>query len=239
MSMSDRMETYSAKSYLRHTIGMFGIEAVHTALDELCKEEYNYLKKIYGKEAKAQQVQQEAQEPQQPQQAQQGQQAQEEEIPRPENQKIRSDTRVRIVKKPAQDEPSNTVPVVQAPVTQAPVTQVPVVQAPAPVVQAPAPVVQQHTESGLTDPKDIKRWQRDQEDKKKRELDVQGINPASLLTKENLHRWIVEEKKTFAAVAREYVGLPDSMVSSAAKSHGIQSETSKRRSMIAASKSKR
>ena len=70
MSMSDRMETYSAKSYLRHTIGMFGIEAVHTALDELCKEEYNYLKKIYGtKEVKAQvpqQAQQEAQqEPQQ------------------------------------------------------------------------------------------------------------------------------------------------------------------------------
>jgi hypothetical protein len=96
-----------------------------------------------------------------------------------------------------------------------------------------------HTESGLTDPKDIKRWQKDQEEKKKRELDAQGINPASLLTKENLHRWIVEEKKTFAAVAREYVGLPDSMVSSAAKSHGIQSETSKRRSMIAASKSKR
>jgi hypothetical protein len=236
--MTDRMETYSAKSYLRHTIGMFGIEAVHTALDELCKEEYNYLKKLYGKEAQQEaKVQQaKAQEAQEPQQAQQGQ---EEEIPRPENQKIRSDTRVRIVKKPAQDEPSNTVPVTQVPVTQAPVTQVPVVQAPAPVVQAPAPVVQQHTESGLTDPKDIKRWQRDQEDKKKRELDAQGINPASLLTKENLHRWIVEEKKTFAAVAREYVGLPDSMVSSAAKSHGIQSETSKRRSMIAASKSKR
>ena len=237
MSMSDRMETYSAKSYLRHTIGMFGIEAVHTALDELCKEEYNYLKKIYGKEAQQEaKVQQaKAQEAQEPQQAQQGQ---EEEIPRPENQKIRSDTRVRIVKKPAQDEPSNTVPVVQLPVVpalQAPVVQpVPLVQ-PVPVV----PVVQQHTESGLTDPQDIKRWQRDQEDKKKRELDAQGINPASLLTKENLHRWIVEEKKTFAAVAREYVGLPDSMVSSAAKSHGIQSETSKRRSMIAASKSKR
>ena len=216
--MSDRMETYSAKSYLRHTIGMFGIEAVHTALDEICKEEYNYLKKIYGKEAKTQVPQQAQPEAQEPQQTQQ-----EEEIPRPENQKIRSDTRVRIVKKPAQDEPSNTVPVVQLPV-------VPALQ---------APVVQQHTESGLTDPKDIKRWQRDQEDKKKRELDAQGINPASLLTKENLHRWIVEEKKTFAAVAREYVGLPDSMVSSAAKSHGIQSETSKRRSMIAASKSKR
>ena len=230
MNMSDRMESYSAKSYLRHIIGMFGVEDVYTSLEEICKEEYNFLKKIYGKEAKpqeAQQVQepQQAQHTQEPQQGQQGQQGhQEEEIPRPENQKIRSDTRVRIVKKPALDEPSNTTP---AP-------------APAPVqVQTVQTAPVQHTESGLTDPKDIKRWQKDQEEKKKRELDAQGINPASLLTKENLHRWIVEEKKTFAAVAREYVGLPDSMVSSAAKSHGIQSETSKRRSMIAASKSKR
>jgi hypothetical protein len=226
MNTSDRMESYSAKSYLRHIIGMFGVEDVYSSLEEICKEEYNFLKKIYGKEAKPQQPQQvqEAQQGQQPQEAQQGQ---EEEIPRPENQKIRSDTRVRIVKKPALDEPSNTTPA----------------SAPAPVQTAPAPAppvpVVQHTESGLTDPKDIKRWQKDQEEKKKRELDAQGINPASLLTKENLHRWIVEEKKTFAAVAREYVGLPDSMVSSAAKSHGIQSETSKRRSMIAASKSKR
>ena len=218
--MSDRMESYSAKSYLRHIIGMFGVEDVYTSLEEICKEEYNFLKKIYGKEAKAQEAKlQEAQHTQEPQQGQ------EEEIPRPENQKIRSDTRVRIVKKPALDEPSNTTP---AP-------------APAPVQVQTVPVTApvQHTESGLTDPKDIKRWQKDQEEKKKRELDAQGINPASLLTKENLHRWIVEEKKTFAAVAREYVGLPDSMVSSAAKSHGIQSETSKRRSMIAASKSKR
>jgi hypothetical protein len=48
----------------------------------------------------------------------------------------------------------------------------------------------------------------------------------------------VEEKKTFAAVARDYIGLPDSMVSAAAKSYGIQSETSKRRAIIAASKRK-
>ena len=235
--MSDRMESYSAKSYLRHIIGMFGVEDVYTSLEEICKEEYNFLKKIYGKEAKPQQPQ-EAQQVQEPQHGQQGHQ--EEEIPRPENQKIRSDTRVRIVKKPAQDEPSNTTP---AP-APAPVPVTAPTPAPAPVQTLPVqtvPVVQsqQHTESGLTDPKDIKRWQKDQEEKKKRELDAQGINPASLLTKENLHRWIVEEKKTFAAVAREYVGLPDSMVSSAAKSHGIQSETSKRRSMIAASKSKR
>jgi hypothetical protein len=155
------MESYSAKSYLRHIIGMFGVEDVYTSLEEICKEEYNFLKKIYGKEAKPQQVQeaQQGQQPQEAQQGQQGQQGQEEEIPRPENQKIRSDTRVRIVKKPALDEPSNTIPA-PAPVPAPPVQPVPVT----------APV--HHTESGLTDPKDIKRWQKDQEEKKKRELDA-------------------------------------------------------------------
>jgi hypothetical protein len=49
----------------------------------------------------------------------------------------------------------------------------------------------------------------------------------------------VEEKKTYAAVAREYVGLPDSMVASAAKSFGIQSDTTKKRAMIAATKGKK
>jgi hypothetical protein len=90
--------------------------------------------------------------------------------------------------------------------------------------------------SGLSDPKDIKKWQKEQEEKKKRELDAQGINPASLLTKENLERWILQEKKTYAAVARDYVGLPESMISSSAKSFNIQSETTKKRAAMFAAK---
>ena len=234
------METYSAKSYLRHTIGMFGMEAVHTALDELCKEEYDFLKKIYGNATPVATAATAATAAMAATAAPVTKLTEEvhEEIPRPEVvQKIRPDTKVRIVKKPSHDEPSNTVQATPQPQVAEP-TPVTQVQAPTPPAVQTA-IQQKHTESGFTDPKDIKRWQREQEDKKKRELDEQGLNPASLLTKENLHRWIVEEKKTFAAVAREYVGLPDSMISSAAKSHGIQSETSKRRSMIAASKSKR
>jgi hypothetical protein len=222
---------------------MFGMEAVHTALDELCKEEYDFLKKIYGNATPATAATTTKAPATAAMAAPVTKLTEEfhEEIPRPEVvQKIRPDTKVRIVKKPSHDEPSNTVQATPQPQVAEP-TPVTQVQAPMPpAVQTVQTAIQQkHTESGFTDPKDIKRWQREQEDKKKRELDEQGINPASLLTKENLHRWIVEEKKTFAAVAREYVGLPDSMISSAAKSHGIQSETSKRRSMIAASKSKR
>ena len=185
------------KGNLRQDIAWYGLEAVNNTFQEICKEDYEFLKKFYEPKASKQAA------PVAPVAVAVA--SQEEEIPRPE--KLR-DAKVRVVKKPAED-----------------------------IIQATEPV-QAHTESGLTDPKDIKKWQKEQEDKKKRELDGLGINPASLLTKENLQKWIVEEKKTFAAVARDHVGLPDSMVSSAAKSYGIQSETSKRRAIIAASKRK-
>ena len=213
------------KSYLRQTVAMYGFQAVHQSFQEICKEDYDFLKTLYEvtphKVLKA---------PSPPPVSAPTQEEAQEEIPRPETQKLRGDAKVRIVKKPT------------APEDLPPLTQTIAVSSPAP---APAPAQTQntqhtqHTESGLIDPKDIKKWQKEQEDKKKRELDALGINPASLLTKENLQKWVVDEKKTFAAVARDYVGLPDSMVSSAAKSYGIQSETSKRRAIIAASKGRK
>lgn len=203
------------KSHLRQAISWYGLEAVHTTFQEICKEDYDFLKKLYdvpqGKVLKA---------PTPPAPAPVQETPVEEEIPRPE--KLR-DAKVRVVKKPAPEE----------------VSQLPQATLNTSFTQSVTiPTTSTHTESGLTDPKDIKKWQKEQEDKKKRELDALGINPASLLTKENLQKWIVEEKKTFAAVARDHVGLPDSMISSAAKSYGIQSETSKRRAIIAASKRK-
>ena len=215
------------KANLRQAISWYGLEVVYNGLHEICKEDYEFLKKLYdvpqGKVLKAPSPPAPAQEP-----SPAPQEVKEEEIPRPEKLK---DAKVRVVKKPTSPEDLAHIPLTKTPVTNTP-----------PVIQSvtSALIQGEHTQhtSGLTDPKDIKKWQKEQEDKKKRELDAQGINPASLLTKENLQKWIVEEKKTFAAVARDYVGLPDSMVSSAAKSYGIQSETSKRRAIIAASKRK-
>lgn len=205
------------KGHLRQAIAWYGLEAVHNGFQEICKEDYDFLKKLYD----VPQAHKVLKAPSPPAPVQET--PAEEEIPRPE--KLR-DAKVRVVKKPAPED----IPFTQTTNTTTTTTL--------PATQSTSAVVQTHTESGLTDPKDIKKWQKEQEDKKKRELDAQGINPASLLTKENLQKWIVEEKKTFAAVARDYVGLPDSMVSSAAKSYGIQSETSKRRAIIAASKRK-
>ena len=127
--------------------------------------------------------------------------------------KIRADTRVRIVKKP-------TAP-----------TDLPVVPA-VPVVAAVPAVPTVHTESGLRDPKDIKKWQKEQDDKKISELRDAGINPASLLTEANMRKWVVDEKKTFAAIAREYVGLSDAVIASEAKKYGLQSDIAKRRAAV-------
>ena len=196
----------SLKDYLKELIGWYSLEEVHTCLEEICKEEFDFLKRLYSaKVQKTSQVQSQQQAQQQAQQqVQQVQQSQ-------KHTPLRADTKVVVVKQPeAQQEQSEP--------------------------QQPQSQQQLHNVSGLSDPKDIKKWQKEQEEKKKRELDAQGINPASLLTKENLERWILQEKKTYAAVARDYVGLPESMISSSAKSFNIQSETTKKRAALIAAK---
>ena len=200
----------SLKHYLKELIGWYSLEEVHTCLEEICKEEFDFLKRLYSaKVPKTSQVQSQ-------QQAQQQAQQQVQQVQVQQSQKhtlLRADTKVVVVK---QSEPQQQQPEQQQPEQQQ--TQ------------------QVHNVSGLSDPKDIKKWQKEQEEKKKRELDAQGINPASLLTKENLERWILQEKKTYAAVARDYVGLPESMISSSAKSFNIQSETTKKRAAMIAAK---
>jgi hypothetical protein len=71
------------------------------------------------------------------------------------------------------------------------------------------------------DPKEIKEWQRSQEELKKKENESKGIKKETLLTKENLKKWIEEEGRTFSYISREYVGCKDSEVSAAAKLFGI------------------
>jgi hypothetical protein len=134
--------------------------------------------------------------------------------------RIRADTKVRVVKKPTdpQDLPTAATTVVQR------------------AQQESQPFV--HAESGLRNPQEQKKWQKEQEDKKMRDLRATGVNPASLLTEANLRKWVEEEKKTFAFIAREHVGLSDGVVAAEAKKYGFQSDTSKRRAMIAANKAR-
>jgi hypothetical protein len=210
------------KGNLRFLIASTSSEEVYNTLTQIFKEDYAFLQKLYGKEVPKRVtavvdapsiIPAGFPSPAPPPEAPPVQ----EEAP-----KIRADTKVRIVKKPTA------------------VTDLPPAPPAAPVPSAPSvpkPVV--HTESGFRDPKDIKKWQKEQEDLKAAELRAAGINPASLLTEANMRKWIVDEKKTFAAIAREYVGLSDGVIASEAKRYGLHSDNAKRRAaLIGAKKAK-
>lgn len=81
----------------------------------------------------------------------------------------------------------------------------------------------------------------DQEKKEKErfaELVKQGVNPESLLTKENLTEWLQSKEYSFAYIARELVGLTQAQVRYAAKLYNIESPVSLRRKGLVASKMK-
>jgi len=212
------------KGNLRFLIASTSSEEVYNTLTQIFKEDYAFLQKLYGKVEVPKRVTAVVEAPSiipagfpgpvvivapsAPVQAAE---------PVQEAPKIRADTKVRIVKKPTA---STDLP--------------PAVLAPPIVASSSTPVV--HTESGLRDPKDIKKWQKEQEDKKAAELRVAGINPVSLLTEANMRKWVVDEKKTFAAIAREYVGLSDGVIASEAKKYGLQSDVAKRRAAIMGAK---
>jgi len=95
-------------------------------------------------------------------------------------------------------------------------------QVPVPALKAPK----------FATPKEAKAWQKEQELKKKLELEESGVVPLSLLTKANLEQWILKDSRTYAYIAREYVGLPEAVISETAKSFNIQSEVAKKRFQV-------
>lgn len=224
------------KGNLRFLIANTSSEEVYNTLTQIFKEDYAFLQKLYGKLEVPKKITPVVGTPSiipsgflgpivlvEPHETQ--------EVVQEVSPKIRADTKVRIVKKPTAS--TDLPPAILAPSS-------PLVASPAPkpsvLIATPATPVVVHTESGLRDPKDIKKWQKEQEDMKGNELRANGINPLSLLTEGNMRKWVVEEKKTFAAIAREYVGLPDSVIASEAKKYGLQSDIAKRRAAIIGSK---
>ena len=216
-----QMDNATLQSNLRYLISNTSMELVHSSLPQIMKEDYEFLRKFYAPSSlTAVPVAAPSRLTASP--VLKKTVVKKASLPSAvapaapaavaEPPRIRADTKVRIVKKPTAPE-----------------------DLPAAVVEPPAFV---HAESGLRDPKEQKKWQKDQEDKKMQELRESGVNPASLLTEANMRKWVVEEKKTFAAIAREYVGLSDAVIAAEAKKYGLQSDTSKRRAMIAANKSR-
>jgi hypothetical protein len=86
-------------------------------------------------------------------------------------------------------------------------------------------------------PAEMKAFQKAAEKAKRAELDKKGITVDSLLTRANLQKWIVDDGKTYAWVAREMVGCPEMQVSITAKSYGIQSTISKKKAVLMANAS--
>jgi hypothetical protein len=62
--------------------------------------------------------------------------------------------------------------------------------------------------------------------KKYNDLVAKGIKPESLLTKENMTKWL-NEGMSYMRIAREQVGLPDTQISAMAKQFGLQSDARK------------
>ena len=103
------------------------------------------------------------------------------------------------------------------------------------IADAPAPIENtMEQEKKFRPPAEMKEFQRLAVEKKRVELQAQGVDPKTLLTKENLKKWVEDEGNTYAWVAREKVGVPESEVSSLAKSWGISSKISKKRGMLIA-----
>ena len=145
----------------------------------------------------------------------------EEELPPP---KVLANTKIRIIKRS-----SSAVQAVQT------VQTVQAVQAvPQPQVAGEHEPEPQYEHKPRMESKELKAWQKQQEAKKLAELTSAGTNPESLLTPESIKRWVEDEGRTFAYVAREYVGLPEATVADFAKSHGVKSKISKSRAILSA-----
>jgi hypothetical protein len=210
------------KRNLRELISKSSSAQVYKALADIFNEEYSFLHKFFvgAKDAKGGKEKKEKEKKDVSVEATPVNTEEQPTSPSPtpsanaKPERMRADAKVIVMKKPADPEDLlDTHPLPQP--------------------QNDAPI---HTQSGFREAKDIKKWQKEQEEKKAVELRAAGVNPVSLLTEANIRKWVVDEKKTFAAIAREYVGLSELVISTEAKKYGLQSETTKRRMMIAKAK---
>ena len=84
------------------------------------------------------------------------------------------------------------------------------------------------------DPKEMKEFQKTEEEKKRKENEEAGIELSQVLTKENLKQWIEIEGHTYAWVAREKAGCKESQIAATAQMMGIKSRITKKKALIMA-----
>jgi hypothetical protein len=95
-------------------------------------------------------------------------------------------------------------------------------------------VVVTNTTPAYRDPKEIKEYQKTEEEKKRKANEEAGIELSQILTKENLKQWIEIEGHTYAWVAREKAGCKESQIAATAQMMGIKSRITKKKALIMA-----
>ena len=231
------------KQQLRHLIAEYGMRSVNEGLREILAEDYQYLREVFQGAAvvanpNATGVA-----------AAPSPSAPVPDAPPAEVSQATTETgnvkkmKVRVSKASAPAPAPTSAPAVETQTEPAPAQEAPQqTQLPLNILVAqPAPASTSTPSSPRSQPaqrtaQEIKKFQKLAEETKRRELKEKGITVEQVLTKENLQKWIVEEKHTFAWVAREKAGCPETQVSSVAKSMGIQSPISARRGLLVGKK---
>jgi len=201
---------------IRGLIAAHGFEMVHTTFQEIMRQDYEFLSKIFNTVPAA------------PVSAPVPAPAP---VPTPVSHEVAPATHqpnkkmIRItVKKEVEEPPKlvvNPVAVISTPVEEE-----------TPVEESVNTLEMPDEKPKFRSPTEMKRFQKEAEKKKRAELDAKGITVASLMTRENLKKWIEEEGKTYAWVAREVIGCAETLVSTMSKNYGIQSNISKRKGII-------
>lgn len=87
-------------------------------------------------------------------------------------------------------------------------------------------------QNGYRDPKEMKAFQKAGEEERHKLNQAAGVQLSQILIKENLKQWIETEGHTYAWVAREKAGCPDTQVAATAQMMGVKSTFSKKRAMM-------
>lgn len=214
----------SLREKVKHLLSHHTASEVYSTLMEVFQEDYAFYRTLFQGQA-----QPAPQPPRQPQQTVPSTQVPAPAPPTPQGvPKVRGDIRIRVVKKP--EEP------VEESIEKAIEIQ------PQPLNVDSLPDVPQ-TEEEQSPPQNekekkarIKREQAAAEQKKFHELKANGVNPESLLTKENLNTWVNVQNLSFTQIARDHVGIDAEKISEVAKRFGIQSSIAKKRAQIIAAK---
>lgn len=197
-------------SDLRNLVGKYGFRDLHRALEALMHQEYEFLKGVF--ESEVPQVKAEVLEAPIKSEAETKKRGRK---PKAEKNEVKMIT--------VQKEPTTLIPEMFIPLDTVENTDIPTI-----VTEAPAP----SDAMKFKDPKEQKVWQKAQEEIRRKDNESKGIQLTQVLTKENLKQWIEVEGKTYAWVAREKAGCPDTQVAATAQMMGIKSKITKKRSIL-------